>query len=319
MVFLCLKRQDVTPEYLHKCVSNQNSKVRQAVASNEKLDLEDLERLLDDLIDDVVVAAISNPSITKKLFSKLLTKVDFISYNVLIACLNTGNVTDNKIKKIFDKYRTSDFYMEEEEELVVELAIEAIKSKKISKETARYIIERMEGSERKEDILSALVINHPDFEDTVHFFCINDSKYKFFYNNASCIQSLSERNLNILWCCFKKDLKKGVISEQQKEALFLGFAKNNHISDKFVKDLICFVQKNYTNNSLKELLLELTANKNLPSESIKYVWRLCNSKFRMECKDIYNQKFYRHNLWVSKIYCNIREHPNLPKEFGDIK
>lgn len=158
MIKKFITRSDITSEYLSKYVTHTNFEIRKIIALNEKLSLEDLELLLDDLIEEVVVAAISNPSITVEMLDKVLSNTEFLSFNVLTACLKSGKVTDDtQIKNIFKQRETIATRIElcVEEDGVVKLATAAITCKNISEDTAFDIIYNMEGSDAYDDILRA--------------------------------------------------------------------------------------------------------------------------------------------------------------------
>lgn len=305
MIKQFITRADITSEYLSKYVNYENFNIRRMVASNSKLPIKDLEVLLDDIIEEVVVAAIANPSITIEMFDKLLSNIELLSYSILIACLKSRKVTDTQIKNIFNKYSVSVTNPEENDELV-KLAIEAIRCENISEDTALDIINFMGGSAADDIILRTLVVFQPDFQKSIRRFCFDDNE-NFFYNNEHIIRYLSKENFEYIWYNFIKDVQKGVITDVKKGILCLYFAKSNNITDQFVIELISFAieDEKYGSIRLENLIEALLENKELSKKSIEYLWKIYTAKYSKGC------------MLFNDVVLAFKEHPNAPKKLLD--
>lgn len=255
--------------YLHKYLYHENLKVRQAVASNKNIFLSDLEKLTEDICDEVIISALSNSKMSEKIISKIINEPNYLSGKIILALLTSKKMSKHLYDELYSKHiiflGTRILY------------VPVIKSENISEDVFEYFITDHIKECKIPDtniILKSTILLHENFEKVIKKLLMNITNVNLFIEDDYYISKLSENNLKILWDRYLKleneldDARKLYFFDRVISSKYINYDMIEHILDSSFK-MDSYIFEIHVINIVK--------NNNIQSDSIELLWRKINS------------------------------------------
>lgn len=109
VILAAIGRNDVTVEFLEKFVNHDDYRVRKEIAKSDKISSEALEKLSRDLINDVVISAISNPEFSNCLLEEKISGIGIeYSTNIILPLVSNSHLSLGMLNKLYDIFLQAD-------------------------------------------------------------------------------------------------------------------------------------------------------------------------------------------------------------------